>query len=186
MQISFRNAAVLLSLAVAASLSWYFSRPPAETAQAPAGPEGAPLGYYLRDATLLGTDETGRTFFSLHAAETVQDPNEQGLALTDVRIDYRDEESVGWSIEAEHAVAPGNLSYVDLEQARVESTETSPARRTIISSEYLRLDPEAYYVSTDAPVRIRVGDMSLDGVGLEARLREDFIASKNVHGEFSR
>lgn len=187
MHVSFPNLAALLVLAAAASLSWYFGRPAAEAPQTGDGAESAPPGYYLREATLLGTDETGRTLFRIHAAEAVQDRDDDGLSLTDVRVEYRDAQAVDWSISAERAVTPADRSHIDLEDARLEADEAPGRQRMVIESPQLRLDPAEYLASSDARVSIRVGGAAVAGVGLDARLHEDLITLRSeVHGSFAR
>ncbi len=126
MSVGLRNLAALLLLAAAASLSWYFSRSPEQPRRAAGNGEPGLLGYYLRDATLLGTDESGRALVRIHTAEAVQEHG-QGLTLTGVRIEYRDEQAVGWTISAELARAPGDLGHVDLERVRLERGESGRA-----------------------------------------------------------
>lgn len=191
MHVSFRNTVALLALAAAAAASWYFSRPQDAAPEGRTDTAGPPLGYYLRDATLLGTDESGRLIFRAHAAEAVQARDEAMLELTDVSIEYRDEQAVGWSITAERAVTPDDRSYLDLEQVRLandaEADADTDPEPMIIETASLRLDPAEYVASTEADVRIRVGDATLEGTGLRARLREDFVELKSkVHGRSPR
>lgn len=185
MYVSFRNIAALLSLTAAASLSWYFSRPPAEPPRVTDG-DAPPLGYYLRDATLLGTDESGRLLYRIHAAEAVADRRGDGLAMTDVRVEYVDEQAVDWSISAERAVTPGDRSTVELEQVRL-AREGAAGREETVVAPHLRLDPDEYFASTDAPVEVRTGRAVVRGVGLDAWLREDRIDVKSeIHGSYKR
>lgn len=185
--VSFRNLAVLAALSAAAALSWYFSRPPAQMPESAFTGEGAPPGYYLRDATLLGTDEAGRLLLRIHAAEAVQERDREGLELTGVHVAYRDEEAVNWVIRAERAVTPDDQSYVDMEGVRLENEPGDTGERMTIEAAHLRLDPEAYFVSTDGAVDIRIGSTTLGGVGLEARLREDVVELKSqVHGVYTK
>lgn len=197
MHVSFRNSVALFALAGAAAASWYFSRPQPAAPEAESGSGDAPRGYYLRDATLLGTDETGRRFFSIHAGEAVQADAETRLELTDVRVEYRDEQDVDWTISAERAVTPDDRSYLDLEQVRLandadadgaDAEAADAARRHMtIETAQLRLDTREYLASTDAAVRIRVGEATIEGVGLRARLREDYVELESqVHGRSPR
>lgn len=192
MHVSFRNSVALVALTGAAAASWYFSRPEPAAPRAESRTGDAPLGYYLRDATLFGTDESGRRFFRIHAGEAVQAGEEAHLELTDVRVEYRDDEAVDWTISAERAVTPDDRSYLDLEQVRLANDADADAadanqRHMIIETSQLRLDADDYLASTEAAVQIRVGDATIEGVGLRARLREGYVELKSqVHGRSPR
>lgn len=187
MQINFRNVTVFGVLAAAAVSTWFLSRPREPAAPAAAAGGDTPLGYYLRDAVVHGTDENGRTYYWIYAAEARQDPEDEGMAFSDVRIDFRDDDAVGWEILAERAVAPGRTDYIDLTNVRLENDASADSEHTVIETPQLRFEPAEHYATTDAPVRVRVGGAEIAGVGLEARLRADMIELKSdVRGQFTR
>lgn len=187
MHVSFRNTVALAAVAAAAGLSWYYSRRPPEPGEPATAAAGPPLSYYLRDATLLGTNESGKYLFRIRAARAVQETDEAGLELTGVEVEYRDAEAVGWSIRAERASTPADHSFIELEHVRLANDAAAEPERMIIETPHLRLDPDEYLASTSAAVRIRVGNATLSGKGLQARLREDYIKLESeVRGHVSR
>ncbi len=96
-----------------------------------------------------------------------------------MRVEYRDEQAVDWSIRAARAVTGDYRSYLDLEDIRLENEGAAAGDRMIIESPHLRLDPERYLAFTDGPVDVRVGNTTLGSIGLEAQLREDVIEFKS-------
>ncbi|HEX5419827.1 MAG TPA: LPS export ABC transporter periplasmic protein LptC [Gammaproteobacteria bacterium] len=190
MQTNFRNGAALLLLAAAALATWYFGRRAPQNG-AGVAPSGAyPLGYYLRDAELLGTDEDGKVVYRLRAALAQEQPNEGRLLLQNVHFDYQPAEKVPWSISAARGEAPtgGDTedAYVDLEgNVVLTSASDAPGPVTRIETEQLRIEPVQHLATAKGPVHISVGGQTLDAVGLKAFLKEGRLELESrVHGLF--
>ncbi len=183
-----RNGAALVLLAAAALATWYFARPAKNPAPAVQESGSYPLGYYLRDATLLGTDEQGRILYRLHAKLAEERPDNGGLLLHDVKFEYQPAEHVPWNVTAARGEAPAaQPSYLDLE-GNVEITRNPGAEggTARVETNRLRLEPEQRMASTSGPVRISVGGNTLDAVGLKAFLGSDRIELESkVHGRFT-
>jgi lipopolysaccharide export system protein LptC len=176
MHLTIRNAVWLSLLISAAAATWYLSRPEPEEAPRNTGARASSLGYYLIDAVLLGTDETGEVLYRIVAERVEEHPGSAQLRLTSIEIEYRDEADVPWRIRASFASGPTSRDYLDLSgDVRIESLPNSEGQRTIIEADSLRLEPEARFASTDGPVRFLVDDVWLYGVGLKAYLKDDRI-----------
>jgi lipopolysaccharide export system protein LptC len=187
---NFRNGAGLLLLAAAALATWYFGRRPPQNGPSAAAGAAYPLGYYLRNAELLGTDEEGTVVYRLRATLAQERPNEGRLVLQDVHFDYQPAEKVPWSISAARGEAPTGGdeedAYVELE-GNVELTRApdAPGPATRVETDHLRLEPARHVATAQGPVHISVGGQTLDAVGLKAFLKEDRLELESrVHGLF--
>lgn len=181
---NWRNAFIALALACAAAATWYWSRPPAPAqTQAPTG-DGAPLGYYLRGARLMGTDEDGRITYTLAADRVDEQPGQERLELTGVTIDYRPETGVSWEVRAARATAPKSGSDLTL-SGNVELRNESAAGRppTVITADSLRVTE--FVAESPAPIEVRIGDDVLRAVGLRVDLKGDHLQLESEgHGRF--
>ena len=186
MQPNLKNLIVTAILISAAGLSWYWSR--AGTAEYQPGEvrESLPLGYYLTDAEIFGTDESGRLLYKIWAGRAEEHPDENRLLLEDVRIEYRPAENVPWLLTADSGEAPTDQSYIDL-SGSVELTNAPPDQedRTLIKTQELRFEPETFVASSEENVSLFLGAERLDAIGIEVYLRDDRLELKSsVHGEF--
>lgn len=181
----------MLLLAAAALVMFYFGRQPRPDASLrPVDARAYPLGYYLRDAVLLGTDEQGRISYRLHAGLVEERPDDARLSLENVRFEYQPSEQIPWSIVAARGEAPigAERTYLDLkggvELTRDPDAQGKPAR---VETSELRLEPDRHLASTAAPVRVSIGDDALDAVGLKAFLDKDRLELESeVHGRVVR
>ena len=104
MYINLRNCLIFGSLLGTTLLSWYLSRPATEIEVASEPSERAPLGYYLRDAVLFGTDEHGALLYRIVAEGVEQSTEQQGLELRQVRVEYQEKLDIQWALSAESAI----------------------------------------------------------------------------------
>ncbi len=180
-----RNLVLFLVLLAAAAASWYLAsslgRQPA-----PAEPT-APLdmGYYLRDARILGTGEDGRLLYEIEADYAEQRSDDQ-IAFDNVRVEYAPDSEVPWSLSADQALITGDLQLLTLAgHVRAVSPQGLAGNETEIRTEWLELEPENYRAWTDRRVQIRVGERSLTATGMEALFRENRVSlQSNVNGKF--
>ena len=187
MQPNFRNLFITAFLTAAAGLSWYWSRAGTAESQPGAVREALPLGYYLIDAEILGSDETGHLLYEIWAGRAEERPDEERLLLSDVRIEYRPVENVPWLLTADSGEAPADQSYIDLSGAvELANAPSDQGERTLIKTQKLRFEPEAFVASTDSAVSLFLGAGRLDAVGIKVYLRDDRLELEStVHGEFN-
>jgi LPS export ABC transporter protein LptC len=187
MQPNFRNLLITAFLTVAAGLSWYWSRAGTAEPQAGAVREALPLGYYLIDAEIFGSDETGRLLYEIWAGRAEERPDEERLLLSDVRIEYRPVENVPWLLTADSGEAPTDQSYIDLSGAvELANAPSDQGERALIKTQKLRFEPETFVASTESAVSLFLGAGRLDAVGIKVYLRDDRLElESSVHGEFN-
>lgn len=185
MRIHLRNILILLALATAAGASWYFNRPPEPTAT-PARSSDIPRGYFLKDATLFGTDESGSVIYEIRAGRAEEMPDSNELSLERVEVRYTPETDVHWQLSATSGQAPADGTSLLLEgEVELESEPVEGRDSTVIRTQRLELDPNRYLASSTDPVIVSVGDGTLDAVGLRAYLKDDRLELESeIHGNF--
>lgn len=174
--------AVLAALAVA---TWLYLRVP-PIAPHPTPTDGAePLGYYLRSASMLGTDEQGRVAYRILADNLEEFPEQQLLKLEGVRIEYLPAEGDHWLISAAGGTAPKDNSELTLNgQVTLRSEPRSGGKPLVIASETLRFFPESSSAESDTPVSISVGDWHFQAGRLRTHLKGDIVELESkVHAK---
>ena len=186
MHLNVRNLLYVAFLIGAAGSSWYWSRVGPADSEPGVPRQTLPLGYYLTDAAILGTDEDGRPLYKIWAGRAEERPNEDRLLLTDVRVEYRPVANVPWLLTADSGEASTDQSYIDLSGAvELINEPRDDGERTRIQTQALRFEPETFLARSEDAVSIFLGAERLDAVGIRVYLRDDRLElESNVHGEF--
>jgi lipopolysaccharide export system protein LptC len=188
MQISPRNLLGVALLVALAGFSWLWSR--LETATSLTMPDAVsvPSGYYLIDATLLGTDTDGRVRYRLNAARAEEQADLERLTFSDVNIEYAEQPDTPWRVSADRGDGPTDLSYLDLSgNVVLSSTGTGQRDRWQISTDRLRFDPQQMVASSDDLVLLSLDSHTLSAVGMKVYMREDrLLLESEVHGRSLR
>lgn len=166
-----RNTVIMLVLAVVAAATWIATwRRPEADQPAAVGATSAPLGFYLRGARILGTDEQGRIRYRIFAERLDELPEENRLLLTNVNVEYEPPDEAPWSITAASASSEKDVSRLDLMGGvEIRSAPTDDSRPLTIVTEKLTFWPEASSAETGEPVEIRFGGLHLRGSGLHLK-----------------
>jgi lipopolysaccharide export system protein LptC len=182
-----RNTFVMIGLAVLACATWLYGRQSAPVERATTRERGQPLGYYLRGAKILGTDEQGRVAYRISAERLEELPGEELLTLDGVHVEYTPADTDPWSISAAAASAPKDGSKLELHGDVTVRNEPADGREpTIITTESLRFFPDTSSAETDAPVTLRVGGWQLQAGMLRTHLKGDVVQLESeVHGKFA-
>jgi lipopolysaccharide export system protein LptC len=183
-----RNTLVMLALAILAAGTWIATwqrqgaSPPAEQVD-----DAEPLGYYIRGARIVGTDEQGRVAYRVSAERLDESPDEEQLQLTGVNVDYRPAEETAWSISAARAISPRDGSLLDLDgNVEIRSSPTDGSKPLTIFAGNLRFWPDTSSAESDDAVEIRFGDWHLQAIGLRTHLKGDTLELESeVHGTFA-
>jgi LPS export ABC transporter protein LptC len=183
-----RNTVVMLVLAIFAAATWVATWSPQD--QGPAADRSAdlgPLGYYVRGARLLGTDEQGRVTYRIRAERLDELPAEDQLRLEGVNVEYHPAEDTAWAITATNASALKDGSLLELSgDVQVRNVPTPGSTQQTILTQALRFWPGTSSVESDQPVEIRLGDWRLHAIGLRTDLKGDTLRLESqVHGTFA-
>ncbi|HEX6996698.1 MAG TPA: LPS export ABC transporter periplasmic protein LptC [Gammaproteobacteria bacterium] len=174
----------LLLIAIAAG-SWWLGRPapPPEPRAAAAGPPAR--GYYMEDADITGTDETGAVVYRISAARVEELPGKGQLALTDVRVEYQPAAGVPWRLAAAEGVVPKDRSVLELTGGvRLESVPEEGKRQVAVELEHLTVDADTFVARSDDAVRIAIDGQRLRARGLVAHLKDDRLRlESDIHAD---
>lgn len=178
---------MLLLAAVAAS--WLLVNQPLPESLTPAtGTTTTPqeIGYYARDATVVGTQEDGSLLYKLNAREITHYPHDNSIVLHEVDLSYHPDTGVPWTLQSEVGRLPGTGDEIQLSgDVRVISHPESEADRIIVTTTKLNIRPREDLAQTDEPVRIQLGQHILAGTGMKAYLKEERLElQSNVYGRF--
>jgi LPS export ABC transporter protein LptC len=172
---------VLVSGAIA---SWYLARSHRLEVDGAQQVDAAYQGYYLKQARILGTGESGSLLYEIDA-ELAEQQADNRIEFTDVRIRYSPQSSVPWIVNADRATIKSDDPKIAL-RGHVRIVNSGGEDDTEIRTPYLELDPERFIANTDSRVQIRIGQRSLTATGMLASLYDDKIELKsNVRGKIA-
>lgn len=142
-------------------------------------------GYYLRNARILGTNESGQLLYEIQAEYAEQQENNQ-IELQNVQIKYSAGADVPWTISADVAMISNGQDLLRLSGHVVAYSEIGfSGQATEIRAPLLDIDPDGYRAETESRVQIRIGSRSLTATGMLALLQENRLQLKsNVNGKF--
>ena len=186
MHINQKNQIKVIALGSLALLTWLWNRHNAIPESNQIRSRSNLIGYYLRDAKILGTDGDGKPLYWIRAASAEEQPNEKHLILKNVTAQYNFSDNTPWVLKASRGEVPDNASYLNLSGDVQLATKTRQGvSPTIIQTIELHLEPENFIAETTAPVSIFIGSHRLEAVGFRADLRTNQLTLKsNVHGQF--
>jgi LPS export ABC transporter protein LptC len=174
-------------LAILAAASWVATWP-TQKQDPPTAPSDAlgPLGYYVRGARMLGTDEQGRVTVTIRAERLEEVPNANRVQLQGVAIDYAPVDETAWKISAASGSTPKDGSLFELTgDVEIRSVPANGSRPRTILTQGLRFWPETSTVKSDQRVEFHVGDLRLRAIGLAADLKGDTLRLESqVNGTF--
>lgn len=181
-----RNLLIFIVLASIAGASWFWSRPAEQAPARLANEPSEPLGFYLRDAVLLGTDAEGRISYRIYADRVEQVDADDELALDEVRVEYDGSEQVPWHLSAKQGTAGLGGDYLELfGGVRLANEPTEGVVPTVVETPRLQLDPASFVASSDESVVFRRGSATITAIGLKADLKEGQLDLESQgHGRF--
>ena len=186
MYINRKSQIRVIALGSLALLTWLWNRHNATSESNQTQSQSSLIGYYLKDAKILGTNGDGKPLYWIRAASAEEQSNGKHLILKNVTAQYDFSDNAPWVLKASHGEVSANASYLSLSGDVQLATETQQGvNPTIIQTIELRLEPENFIAETTAPVSILIGSHRLEAVGFRADLRANqLILKSNVHGQF--
>lgn len=181
-----KTMSIIAVLGVAAFGSWYLARPDVNDAQSPKPIDLEHVGYYLKQARILGTGENGDLLYEIEA-ERAEQRADARIEFTAVQVRYAPESNVAWTVNANEATLREGSPRIELRgDVRVTSNHSEIEEITEITTQYLEFDPDRYVAETDQKVQLRFGSRSVTATGMLASLNDDRIELRsNVRGRIT-
>jgi len=136
--------------------------------------EPLPQGYYMQGAVLHGTDDSGRTFYRIHAERLEQDAASEEFAFDDLRVEYSPDTGISWNVTARLGQTDAERNMLRLENdVLLRHTGDASANETTFRTDDLLLNTRESLASTEATVRMQIGRAELEASGFELDLSND-------------
>lgn len=143
------------------------------------------IGYYMTDAELIGTDETGAVVYRVTAKSASQSVEAGVIDMADVRVIYEPRTSVRWDLQATTGRIPPDGTIIELAGEVVAVTRDREIRPITITTDYLELDTETFIADTQRDVAIDYSKHRVFATGLRAFFKEDRLQLiSDVNGKF--
>lgn len=142
-------------------------------------------GYYVKDATIIDTDEQGAPQLRLMASMIEQNPADDSINLQDVKIDYQSAPEQTWLLTAAQAYVPPDSRVAELRgNVVIQPQETAaPNGPMVLHTDSLHVDLEKNIASTRDEVQIEIGQHRLSARGFKADLKQQHVwLESKVHG----
>ena len=182
-----RNTVILIVLAILAAATWVATWGRQDPDPQPEPTDSRPLGYYARNTRILVTDEQGRVAARVHAERLDELPDQEGVRLEGVDVEYHAPDETTWALSATSATTPKDVSLLELAgDVEIRSAPTDDSKPVTLSMEKVTFWPDTSIVESDSPVTMQVGDWQLDAIGLRTDLKGDTLELESqVHGTFA-
>jgi len=143
------------------------------------------VGYYMKQAELTRTGETGQVLYRLQTNEATQLTTDGIVELDVVRISYDPMTEVPWDLQAEKGYILPDRNIIQLSGDVVARTREEVRAPITVSTDYLELDTDTYIANTDKEVAIGYTHNTVFATGLRAYLKEERLQLiSDVNGHF--
>ncbi len=182
------RALLILFVALAAALTWWWSRDEQAVQGAAVGSAGEQPDYAMRDFLLRAMNENGRLGHTLAAENLYHYADREQSTLTRPHMMFYEEDRAVWDISAEHGLVSDGDHLVSLSgDVQVRYTGTTPGRSFRIHTHELHVWPEERRAETEAAVSIVQQAGVTHSIGMRAELdpRRLYLPAQ-VRGQYER
>lgn len=142
-------------------------------------------GYYLEDAVIVETGADGKPRVKLAARVIAQNPMDDSIGLTDVRVNYSADTARQWLLTAKQGFVPPGSQRIEF-KGNVEIHDLTSETAPRLTSDRMELDMDKNIARTDAPVQITYGPHTLSARGMWADLKGETVRLESqVNGQFA-
>jgi LPS export ABC transporter protein LptC len=181
MSVNLRNLALFAALAGVAAATWLLSRQPEAPEPVAASAEPGPRGYFLEEAVLIGTNESGHILFRAHVDRVEKLVDDDDFRLEGIRIEYVPDSGIRWQLTANRGSAPFDLAFFDLEDGvRMSYGDVGGGSEALVETAAVHLDARQSIAVTYDPISFQWDKAEANAVGLEANLVTDSLVLNDV------
>ena len=138
--------------------------------------------YFLKDAIITQTDESGAPSIKLVANRIDQRPNDDSIVLHTVRVDYYKVPDKQWFLSADRGMVPADSRTIQFD-GDVKLRPIDGPASTVLETEEISIDTErnlAY--TTTSPTSVRFGNYTMNVKRFEADLKTEKVKVESVRG----
>lgn len=172
-----RNLVLFSALTALALVTWFLARPATESVSPTRSSAEMPQGYYLIDAVLFGTNDSGRIHYRVEADRVNQKAQGSDFELDGVHVEWTPEADVRWDLSAAQGVLAEDRSYLRFPSV-VRMVSTADDTPTVIETSMLSVAMDDYVATTEADVLMMRGQATITATGLRADLDDDHLLLK--------
>lgn len=178
-----RTAWMIVSFTILAIISYFLVN--RDTLAPGAQDASLPEGYYLNDAVLSTTDDSGVVQYELRAQRIDHRSDDGSIDLQSLELDYGNSTNL-WRVSARHGQMPKSNNTIALNgDVSTRLLNAAAHGATQMNSESLNIDITGRTATTDDPVTVRFEGGSLTAIGLDVDLaNETFTLRSEVKGVF--
>ena len=162
---------VLLLIAAVASGVLVLRNSPQDSGRKPGFELG--IGYYMKQAELVRTGETGQVLYRVQTDEATQIDEDGIIEMDLVRVSYEPLTEVPWDLRADKGHILPDRNIIQLTGDVVAKTRGETQAPIRISTDFLELDTDTYIANTDRDVAIDYTNNRIFATGLRAYLKEE-------------
>lgn len=153
-----------------------------------AGPGSEPqlrIGYYMNQAELIGTGDSGKILYRLRTSNASQNFEDGIVNMERVHLMYEPETGVPWDLRADTGKIPPSVNIIQLAGNVVAATQDEEETRMTIRTSFLELDTDTYVANTPREVTIDYAQHRVFARGMRAYFKEDRLQLiSDVNGKF--
>ena len=140
--------------------------------------------YIVKDAKLFGTDTEGNFLYKIVAKKAQASNTDRQIYLDQVLLDYDNDQNIDWRISSDKGQLLSNTNVLALTGNVTLQSLSKENNITIISTDYLEINPNTYTIATNRDVLIELDNNKIEAKGLTAQLKNNrlnFISNINAN-----
>ena len=175
---------LLLVLAAGSSFMYFFSSKPNDDLEKF---NLTRVEYIVKDAKLYGTNAEGKFLYKIVAKKAQASNTDKQIYLNQVFLDYSDDQDIDWRIRSDKGQLLSNSNVLALSGNVTVKSLSNKNNLTIISTDYLEINPNTYTIATNRNVLIELDNNKIEAKGLSAQLKDNRLSfNSNINASIQQ
>ena len=143
------------------------------------------IGYYMNEAELIGTGDSGKILYRLRTSNASQNFEDGVVNMESVHVIYEPETGIPWDLRADTGNIPPSVNIIQLAGNVIAATQDNEETGMTIRTSFLELDTDTYIANTPREVTIDYAQHRVFAKGMRAYFKEDRLQLiSDVNGKF--
>ncbi len=136
--------------------------------------------YFIGDFTATMYDAEGLANYKIKAKYLQHFPDDDTIEITDLKINYHDNNNQTWLTTANKGVGYKNIEVLHLSGAvQIENLSENPDKKLVLTTDKLRIDFRTRQASTDTGVKILGKNSTINAIGMNIDLNNGKLNLKS-------